>query len=380
MSPVAAYLDYNAGAPARPEVVAAVAGLLGRPGNPSSVHRFGREARRLMEEARVRVAQAVDAAPEAVVFTSGGTEANALALRGCGRRRILASAVEHPSVLAALPGIGRIPVDGTGRVDLAALDRMLAAEAEPALVSVMLANNETGVVQPVSDIVQIAHGRGALVHCDAAQALGRMSVSLRGLGVDMLSLSAHKPGGLPGAGALILADADAGLAPILLGGGQERRRRAGTENLPGIVGFGMAAELAAAEAGGSEPDRLRRMRDRLEAEAARRVPAALLVGRGAGRLVNTACLVLPGVASQTQVMALDLAGVAVSAGSACSSGKVSASHVLEAMGLPPGIAGCAVRVSLGWGSRDEEVDLFLAAWADLARRKGFEVVDAAEAA
>lgn len=376
----AVYLDYNAGAPARPEVAAAMVDALLHAGNPSSIHGPGRSARHRVEQARALVAALVGAEPQGVVFTSGGTEANGLALAGTGRIRRIASAVEHPSILEG--GIDlTIPVDALGVIDLRALDAILAADSRPALVSVMLANNETGVIQPVVEAARISHAHGALLHCDAAQAAGRIPVSLTGLGADFLTLSAHKLGGPAGIGALVLAEVDFRMAPILLGGGQERRRRAGTENLSGIVGFGVAARMAGDDLfGGDTISRVCEMRDRIEREALRMVPQALVIGRGAARLPNTACLALPGVAGQTQVMALDLAGVAVSAGAACSSGKVSESRVLAAMGLEPEIRGSAIRVSLGWNSRPEDVDCFLSAWAELARRKGFKVSEAAEAA
>ena len=374
----AVYLDYNAGAPARPEVAAAMAEVLTQPGNPSSVHGFGRAARHRIETARAAIAELVGASPAGVVFTSGGTEANALALRGLGAERVLVSAVEHPSVLDATSGLEIIAVDHVGRVDLGRLDAMLAADSRPALVSVMLANNETGVIQPVCEVAAIAHRHGAVFHCDAAQAIGRIPVRLDRLGADFITLSAHKFGGPPGIGALVSGLEQFSLAPILLGGGQERRRRAGTENLPGIVGFGVAATMARDDL--RPDDTISKMRDRLEVLARQRVPDAVVIAAGAERLPNTACLALPGLAAQTQVMALDLAGVAVSAGAACSSGKVGASRVLAAMGLEPALAGSAIRVSLGWASRDEDVDRFLAAWSDLARRKGFSVSPAAQAA
>ncbi len=360
----AVYLDYNATAPTRPEVAAAMAACLAEPGNPSSVHAFGRAARRRLEEARAAVAELVAAAPAGVVFTSGGTEANNLALRGTGRTRILVSAVEHGSVIAAAPAAELISVDAAGRVRLDALEEMLAADHRPALVSIMLANNETGVVQPVAEAAAIARRHGALVHCDAVQGPGRLEVDIGAMGVDLLTLSAHKLGGPAGVGALVLAEDGLDLAPLLRGGGQERGRRSGTENLPGIVGFGAAARAAA----GDDRARLRALRERLEAEALRRVPRARVVAAEAERLPNTVCLALPGLASDIQVMALDLEGIAVSAGAACSSGKVAASHVLAAMGLPAATAGSAIRVSLGWGSREEDVARFVEAWAALAAR------------
>ena len=375
------FLDYNAGAPARPEVARAMAEALAEGGNPSSVHAAGRRARARVEAARQAVAKLVGADPSGIVFTSGGTEANALALAGAGRRRLLVSAVEHASVLDAAAGAGIVPVDGDGVIDLDALAGMLAAETSPALVSVMLANNETGTIQPVRRAAEIAHAAGALIHCDAAQAAGRMSVSMSELAVDFLTLSAHKMGGPAGIGALALANPDFPLAPLLLGGGQERRRRAGTENLSGIVGFGVAAAISEWElVEGDTISRLEHLRDRLEGAALERVPGAVAIGRAASRLPNTVCLALPGIPSQTQVMALDLAGVMVGAGAACSSGKVAASRVLAAMGLAPRVAGSAIRVSLGWASGERDVAGFVEAWSELAGRKGFEVCRAASAA
>ncbi len=377
----AAYLDYNAGAPARPEVVAAMAAMLAEAGNPSSVHAFGRRARARLENARAHVAALVGADPAGVTFTSGGTEANNLVLRGTGRPRVLVSAVEHASVRDAVTGTEIIPVDGDGLVDPAVLDALLAADDRPALVSVMLANNETGVIQPVAELSRIAHAHGALVHCDAAQGPGRMSVSLSEINVEFLTLSAHKLGGPAGVGVLIGSKSDNPVAPILLGGGQERYRRAGTENLVGIEGFGVAARMAAGEVeAGDAILVMRDLRDRLEAEVKSRIPGAVVVGSAAARLCNTSCLALPGIPAQVQVMALDLAGVMVGAGAACSSGKVAQSHVLKAMGLAPELAECAIRVSLGPASRGEEVEKFLAAWCELARRRGMNVKQAAEAA
>lgn len=376
-----AYLDHNAGSPARPEVIAAVTEVLAEPGNPSAVHAAGRRARARVEAARRAIADLVGAVPENVVFTSGGTEANNLVLQGCGRARVLVSAVEHPSVRDSYAQAELIPVNRSGLVDLSALRQMLQSDTRPALVSVMLANNETGVIQPVAAVSELAHTFGAVVHCDAAQGIGRLSCALSDLDVDFLTLSAHKAGGPAGIGVLIASKTDIDLAPILRGGGQERRRRAGTENLAGIVGFGVAARMAAAEvAAGGVTRRMEELRDRLETAVLARVPGAMIVANDVPRLCNTSCVALPGVPSQVQVMALDLAGVAVSAGSACSSGKVSESAVLLAMGLAPEIAGAAVRVSLAPTTTDAEIELFLSAWCDLARRKGFEVKDAAEAA
>lgn len=357
------YLDHNASSPLRPAVRGAMADALDLAGNPSSVHTDGRTVRRAVDAARRQVARLAGVSPAEVVFTAGGTEANNLALRGFAGRRLIVSAVEHESVLAAAPAAARIPVDRTGVVDLAALDRILAEGQGPALVSVMLVNNETGVIQPVAEVARLARAHGAIVHCDAVQGAGRVLLDRGALGVDMLSLSAHKLGGPAGCGALVVAEG-CHPDPLIRGGGQERWRRAGTENLVGIVGFGAAA-AAALDAPG--PD-LAGLRDDLESRVLAAVPVARVMGLGAPRAGNVTCLALPGVAGETQVMALDLAGVSVSAGAACSSGKVRPSHVLEAMGEPEDVAGSAIRVSLGWNSTAADVDRFVTAWTAMARR------------
>ena len=375
------YLDYNATAPMRPEVVEAMRVAFERGGNASSVHGSGRRAREAVDQARASVARLVGAPAEQVVFTSGGTEANNLALKGTGRRRLMISAVEHGSVLAtalmADPGATILAVGGEGVVDLAALAQALAAQDEPSLVAVMLANNETGVVQPVERIAAIAHRHEALVHCDAVQAAGKIPVDWTDLGADFMSLSAHKLGGPQGVGALVV-DERVALAAQLTGGGQEMGRRSGTENVPGIVGFGVAAELAQRDLARFEA--LATMRDDMEhrlKEIARRTRC---FGADAERLPNTSCLAMPGVSAETQVMAFDLAGFAVSAGAACSSGKVARSHVLEAMGAPEDEAECAIRVSLGWRSERDDVDRFVAAWSDLYGRASANHLAAAETA
>jgi cysteine desulfurase len=359
------YLDHNATAPLRPQAAQAVVLALAQCGNPSSVHSYGRAARRIVEHARRQVATLVSARPDAIVFTSGGTEANNLALRGCGFGRVLASAVEHPSVLEVLDGIETVPVDEDGIVDLDSLARMLERDGEQTVVSVMLANNETGVILPVAEAARIAHQRGALIHCDAVQAAGRLRLDMDALGVDMLTLSAHKMGGPKGMGALVVSDR-MHLNPIIRGGGQERGRRSGTENVPGIAGFGAAADAAVDEIDAAQA--ASSLRDRLEDRILRDVPRAQVVGAGVRRLPNTSCIALPGMSADTQIMALDLAGFAVSAGSACSSGKVKASHVLHAMGRADEIAGCAIRISLGPANNESEIDRFFAAYGELASR------------
>jgi len=362
----AIYLDYNATAPLRPEARDAVVAALSVTGNPSSVHGFGRAARRLVEDGREAVAALVDVAPSQIVFTSGGTEANAMALCGLAAegRLILVSAIEHPSVLDAAEAL-QIPVSADGRIDLAALDATLAGAGRPALVSLMAANNETGVIQPVGEAVAIARQHGALVHCDAVQAAGKISIGFDALGVDMLSLSAHKIGGPPGIGALVVRDGV--VVPALIrGGGQERGRRAGTENLPGIAGFGAAAIKA--RLGLAEFGELADLRDALERRVLEVCPAAVIPGRSAPRLANTSCIAMPGVTAETQLMGFDLAGIAISAGSACSSGKVTASHVLGAMGAADVVIGSAIRVSLGWETRPRDIDALVAAWNTVFQR------------
>lgn len=352
-----AYLDHNATSPLRPQALDAMVGALGVVGNPSSVHRAGRRARGLVDKARREVAALVGALPSEIVFTSGGTEANNMALRGCGRQRVLVSAVEHDSVLKTVPGADIVPVDGEGVVDLAALERMLTAE-EPALVSVMFANNETGVLQPMAEVVRLARAAGALVHCDAVQGGGKVAVDLHGLGVDYLSLSAHKLGGPTGIGALVVRNG-VPFTSDRRGGGQESNRRAGTENVAGIAGFGAAATAAHSNLTTES------WRDRTEAALIAIAPRARVFGAGARRLGNTTCISMPGVNAETQVMALDLAGVCVSAGAACSSGKVQRSPVLAAMGVEGAVAETAIRISFGWNSETDDIERLIAAWRDL---------------
>jgi cysteine desulfurase len=354
------YLDWNATAPLRPGAATAMAEALALGGNPSSVHRRGRAARRLVEQSREAVAALVGAPADAVVFTSGGTEANHLALLGSGRERVLVSTVEHSSVLQAVPAAERIPVDGDGIVDPATLAALLKADSRPALVSVMLANNETGVIQPVREIAAIAHKHGALFHCDAVQAAGKVPLSLAEIGANLLTLSAHKMGGPAGIGALVVAGGTE-VMPLLRGGGQERNRRAGTENLAGTAGF--AAAATACDVAEYAP--VHALRDRLEVALA---TDAIVIGAGATRLPNTSAIAMPGVPAETQIIALDLGGIMVSAGAACSSGKVGPSHVLAAMGIAPDIANATIRVSLGWSTTEADIAHFIDAWMALYRR------------
>lgn len=368
------YLDYNATAPLRPEVREAVIEALALYGNPSSVHAEGRAARAAIEVARVKVAKLVGARAENVIFTSGGTEANALALAAQAGEawHCYMSAVEHPSVLSG----GRfyrettttIPVTSQGVVDLDALASELEKHRPGGwrpLVSLMAANNETGAIQPVAEAAKIVHEAGGLLHSDAVQAAGRVPLDICALGSDMLSLSAHKIGGPKGVGALVLRER-VHVEPLLKGGGQERRRRAGTENASGIVGFGVAAELAAADL--AKVPEIAKLRDDLEAGALASAPDAVVLSSRVPRLPNTTCLAVPGAKAETLVIGLDLAGVAVSSGSACSSGKVEASHVLSAMGVAPELAQGAIRVSLGFATSNTDIQAFLRAFGELINR------------
>jgi cysteine desulfurase len=375
-----AYLDCNATEPLRPEARAAVLAALDVLGNASSVHAEGRAARKLIEAARAEIAALVAAPADGVVFTSGATEALALALvpgfRSAGGRpaaRLIAGATEHAAVLAgggfAAQDVALAPVGRDGVVDLAALDALLAADPRPALVALQLANNETGVIQPVAEAARLARAHGGALVCDAVQGPGRLTLDIAALGADALALSGHKLGAPQGVGALVLAPG-AALGERRPAGGQEGRRRGGTENLSGIAGFGAAAR-AVRERWPEEIARLTSLRDWIESEARTISRAAVVVGAGAPRLGNTICLARPGVSAETTVIAFDLAGVAVSAGAACSSGKLGASHVLAAMGLGDDVARSAVRVSLGWATTRGEAERFVEVWREReARRSG----------
>jgi cysteine desulfurase len=334
-------------------------------GNPSSVHRAGQSARAAVEAARARVAAAVGAPARSVVFTSGGTEANGLALASAASGRVLVSAIEHDSVVAHAPHAERIPVTRDGAVDLAALDALLAG-GDVALVSVMAANNETGVVQPLVEIAARVHAAGAKLHCDATQALGKMAPPALLWGANMLTVSAHKIGGPAGIGALVLAPGVA-VPALQRGGGQEFGLRAGTENKIGIIGFAAALEALAQDR--DWPARTGHLRDRLEATIAAVCPEALVVPSSVPRLPTVTSLWMPGVPAEVQVMAFDLAGFAVSAGSACSSGKVRPSPVLRAMGLSEAVGAQSIRVSPGWETTADDIDAFADAWISLHARR-----------
>ncbi|MHC5653469.1 cysteine desulfurase family protein [Stappia sp. ICDLI1TA098] len=380
------YFDHNAGAAMRPQAVELVRALTGVTGNPSSVHGAGRAARAHIEKARAQVALLAGVPASHVTFTSGASEANVTALSPIWRKgrgearffRVLVGASEHASVIAggrfAKDAIEILPVDGDGLVDADHLARRLAELSDEAaaregariLVSVMAANNETGAVQPLARIGEIVAAAGAILHVDAVQAAGRVALDMAGWQADSIALSAHKIGGPQGAGALVVRNAGLKPAPLLTGGGQEHWNRAGTENVAAIAGFGIAAELCAQEI--NHWDEIRRLRDGFESGLRHIWSDTFIFSGGVERLANTSCFAVPGVAAETALIALDLEGIACSSGSACSSGKVSVSHVLTAMGVEERLARCALRVSFSPDARAEEVEVFLAAWRRLSER------------
>jgi cysteine desulfurase len=361
------YFDWNATAPLRPEARAAMVEALSLTGNASSVHAEGRAARRLVETAREQVASLTGAEAKNVTFTSGATEANMLALtpaietggRKEPRDRLFVSAVEHPSVRSggrfSAAAIEELPVTGEGVVDLGQLERRIAKADRP-LVSVMLANNETGVIQPISQIAEIVHAANGVFHVDAVQGPGRIDCRIGSIGADLMSISAHKLGGPQGAGALIRRGDIHIAEPLIKGGGQERFARAGTENVAAIAGFGAAAAAAANQVDAAH---MATLRDRLEAGIEAITPQVVIFGRAAPRLPNTTLFAVPGTKAETAIIAFDLNGIAVSSGSACSSGKVQASQVLAAMGVEPALAQGAVRVSLGWTTTGRDIENLL---------------------
>jgi len=369
------YLDHNATAPLDERVLAAMLPWLsGTHGNPASVHRYGREALSALDTARGQVAALVNAKPSQVVFTGGGTEADNLALKGVchgAPQALVVGAIEHAAVLGPAEALAKqgwrvdyLPVDGEGRYDLAALERSLK-KGRVHLVSAMLANNETGVIEDIAALSSLAHAQGALVHTDAVQAVGKMPVDFGALGVDLMTLSAHKLNGPRGVGALI-RERRVDLTPLVEGGGQEQGLRGGTENLAGIVGFGKAVELAKAELE-ARARHDKGLRERLEA-GLRRLPGVRIFSAGTERLPNTLQFGIAGLAGEWMVMELDKRGFAVSSGSACHSRSGEPSHVLLALGLEPATALSALRVSLGRGNTEAEVDALLAALADILSR------------
>jgi len=354
------YLDHNATSPLRPEARGAMIAALDCIGNPSSVHAEGRAARAIVEDARETAAAAIfGVEPSSVYFTSGGTEAANWLLQPCGAEMLALSAVEHPCVLSGHrfePEKARlIPVFEDGSADLDALE---AALSPGSIAAVQAANNETGAIQPIGEIARIVHAKGAFLICDAVQAVGRLPI--RDLeAVDALFFSAHKFGGPMGVGAAIFRNSEFMPQPLLKGGGQERRQRSGTENVPAIAGLAAALEVAVAEQD-EFAARAKALRDKLEAGLFALAPDAVIFAEDADRLPNTTCFAMPGKSAGFLLIAFDLEGVAVSSGSACSSGKVERSHVLAAMGVPPDLSRGAIRVSAGWTTTEADIERFLA--------------------
>ncbi|MCC6599031.1 MAG: cysteine desulfurase [Alphaproteobacteria bacterium] len=362
------YLDYNATAPLRPEALAALRDALMAPHNASSIHSFGRMGRQIIETARARVAALCSAAPAQIIFNSGASEGNNTVIAHFTNQRILLSAIEHPSVMEAVKACTQnfalIPVTKEGVIDLTALEILLQSEPA-ALVCVMAVNNETGIIQPINEISRLAHKYGALYHCDGVQAAGRIALDIAASGIDFLTLSAHKIGGPQGTGALVLGLC--GLTPhFIFGGQQEKGARAGTENVAGIAGFGAAAQAVLAYKGSAK--NLAVLQTRLETEIQRHAPSAIIYGLNALRVAGTTLFSVPGISAETALMALDLDGVAISSGSACSSGRVEASQTLKAMGVEKNHASCAIRVSMGWATTPEDVEAFLSSWRKLCIR------------
>jgi cysteine desulfurase len=374
------YADYNATAPLRPEAKAAIAAALDLTGNPSSVHAEGRKVRTLVEGARETLAGAIGACRDDIAFTSGGTEAVGAPLRGallCGNLSLLISPIEHAAAAshALRDDHHTWFVAADGVVDLDSLKADLAKTVRQGLrplVSLMMVNNETGVIQPVAEAAEIVHAAGGLIHCDAIQALGKVDVSIIDTNVDYLSLSAHKIGGPHGVGALYVKPG-APFRAVQTGGGQEFGRRAGTENIAGVVGFGAAVEAALRDIAGYHA--LAPHRDRMEWRLKAVAPTLQVHGGKAPRVAGVSCFGIEGLPSETQIMGLDLAGFALSAGSACSSGKVTPSRVLTAMGLGDTAARSSVRASFGWNSAPGEFEVLAEAWIKMAARARPQLVN-----
>lgn len=364
------YLDYNATAPIRPQVVKAMAAAQERPLNPSSVHSFGRQAKRLIDEARQKILESVGAEGYNLVFTGSGTEANNLALSGLWLEAsgLYVSSVEHSSILNVKSEALKIGVDETGLINLANLKELLhkpQATSHKPLVSIQLANNETGIIQPIAEIARVVHAGGGMLHIDAVQGLGKIPLDISTLNADMITLSAHKIGGPQGVGALLFKPGIE-IKPQMMGGGQELGLRAGTQNVAGIVGFGVAVEAVAEMQ--NKFRHIKILRDRMEAEIKKISPDSVVVGEGVERLPNTSCITMPNVKNETQLIHFDLNNIAVSAGAACSSGKVTISHVLLAMGMEKSQAETAIRISLGMETTQAEIDRFISAWGGLYKR------------
>lgn len=359
------YLDYNASCPIRPEVIDLVTKIMHHPANASAVHWYGREAHKWISDARDQVAAMVGVGPKQIIFNCGATEANNTVFHAFRDKPVWISAIEHSSVLQCAPDAKKIPVTRDGVIDLEAFEKMLSAEETPALVSIVLVNSETGVIQPIKELTKIAKAKGVAVHTDAVQASGRIPLNFNDLGVDYMSLSAHKIGGPQGVGALAVREGIA-VPKYMKGGTQETHQRGGTYNTAGIAGFGLAAQLAVKHM--DEYDRITKLRDRMESDMRQASNEAVIFGADAPRVGNTTDVALPGIPAETQLMTLDLEGIAVSSGSACSSGSFKASHVLEAMGASQDECKSALRISLGYATTEADIDRLLEVWTKIAQR------------
>lgn len=367
------YLDYNATAPLHPIALEAMAEIHTSPANPSSVHGFGRAAKARIEEARSVFAEYLNCFASEVLFVGSGTEANNQVLRAFTESHMLmVGASEHPSILSCGDKLGaaHIPVNQNGVTDLHALEQMLLGAKQPVIISIMLANNETGVVHPIKEIARIAKAHSALLHCDGVQGLSKIPIDFSSMGIDMMTLCAHKMGGPVGAGALIIRN-DLPIKPLLIGGGQELRRRAGTENVAAIHGWASILSELPKDFMGSHFGNyttLQHWFHTMESRIMGACPDAVILGHAVQRLPNTSCIIMPGIKAETQLMNFDLEGFAVSAGSACSSGRVNASHVLSAMGYREDEASCAIRISGGWNTSEFDIKTFTDAWIALYQR------------
>lgn len=360
------YLDYNATCPIRPEVITAVTEAMTIIGNPSSIHQEGRQCKKLIEQARAHIASLVSCTPKQVIFTSGATETNNMLLKGYApHRRILIGATEHPSIVDGGVEAEQIPVLENGILDLDALKAMLESDLRPTFVSIMMVNNETGVIQPIKEIGALLKNYDCIFYSDTAQATGRIPVHFPSMNVDFISLSSHKIGGPQGTGAIVMAK---GTNPptLLHGGGQERRQRAGTENVAGIHGFGLAAQLALD--GLDDYQKLTTYQKQIEVALKASHPDLIINGETTPRVANTTSMCLKGFDASTLLMNLDLEGIAVSTGSACSSGSIKASYVLKAMGASDSQAKSGLRISTGWATTQDDIDAFISAWTNIMKR------------
>lgn len=361
------YLDYNASSPLKPAVRDAMLDVMDGPSNASAVHKFGRQARLHIENARRDLANSINCAADSIIFTSGAPEANNTVFMNYFDWPIISSVIEHPTVMAALPHdeLQLLPVTHDGLIELDKLETALKYAENPALVSIIWVNNETGVIQPMTEISKLVKKYNGLLHTDASQAFGKIDIDFKGLDIDLMTLSSHKIGGPQGTGALVVK-AGMDIEPLIVGGGQEKNRRAGTENVMAIVGFGAAAIKAVKDLENYKS--LQKWRDAIETAVASHSPNTIFYGQNAPRVSNTTMFATPDLTADTQVINLDLDGIAVSNGSACSSGRVEPSRVLKAMGASDDLANCAIRISMGWNTSENDINTFIEVWKKIYDR------------